>query len=458
MRKRNSFFSVLSISSLVIQFCLIIPAFAAGDEITEHTLQNGLGVLVLEKHTTPVVAVQVWYRVGSHHEWIGVRGIAHLFEHMMFRGSENYGPEEHGRLIQEVGGSANAFTTNDMTVYHQRLPSSELELALKLEAERMHLLKLDEAVLNTELEVVKEEYRMYENDPYGKVFMKLPKIFYPADHTYSWTPLGIMADLENLSVGDCHDFYDRFYTPNNAVLVVVGDVDTENVFQLAELHFGSITAKEIPPEPDLSLLPQDEIRRFKEKAGVPVPLTGVAFYIPEARHPDIIPLKVLFSILSAGRSSRLHKSLVRDKELAVQAFGVTFVNQGPGVFGCAAAHLPNISSKRIEWAILEEINRVKTEEVTDRELQKAQKRLLAGKVFQRYSVSSLAHSIGSAEVVEGDYRLFQREVEEFGKVTKADILRVANRYFTEANTTIIYIQPEKWSLLAWLYGFFKSLF
>ncbi len=458
MKKRNLLSSILAISLLAIQFCLISPAYAAQYGITEHRLQNGLKVLVLEKHTAPVVAVQVWYRVGSHHESTGVRGIAHLFEHMMFRGSENYGPEEHARLITEIGGSSNAFTTNDSTVYVQRLPSSGLELAQELEAERMHLLRLDSTVLDTEREVVKEEFRMYQNHPYGEVLLKLPKMFYPADHPYSWTPLGEMDHLEELSVEDCEDFYGRLYSPNNAVLVVVGDVETENTLRLAELYFGSIPAKEVSPEPDLSFPAQQKMRRFEERAGVPVPLTGVAFNIPEARHPDIIPLRVLYSILSEGRSSRLHRSLVQDKELAVYASGILLVMQGPGVFGCAAAHLPNISPKKVERAILAEIDRLRSEEVTDRELQKARKRLLASKIFQRYSVSSLANSIGYSEVVEGDYRLFQREVEEFGKVTKADLLRVANRYLTETNTTVVYIQPNHRSWTAWLYGFFKSLF
>lgn len=458
MKLRFFSFVTVAVSALFFQFCLAVPAGCAEYRITEHILKNGLKVLVLEKHTMPVVAVQVWYRVGSHHEWVGIRGMAHLIEHMMFRGSENYGPEEHSRLINEVGGTDNAFTSEDMTVYHERLPSKELELALKLEAERMHLLKINQEILNTELEIVKEEYRVnYENDPVGEVYMKAQKILYP-NHPYNWIALGVMSDLDSITVEDCRNFYDLFYAPNNAVLVVVGDVMAEDVIYLAEQYFGNIPPSEIPPEPDLTLPPKQEIKRFKEKLNLPVPLTAVIFYIPESRHQDIIPLQVLSDILTKGDSSRLVKSLTKDKELAVETLGLTFIFQGPGLLVCAGIHLPNISSKRIERTILEEINKLKTEEVTDQEVQKAQKQFLADKIFERYSAHSLANNIGFAEVVKGDYSLFHRELEEFRKVTKADILRVANKYFTEENATIIYFQPKKKSLLVWLYSLFKLLF
>jgi zinc protease len=426
--------------------------------IYEYTLDNGLKVLIMEKHTMPVVAVQVWYRVGSHNEWPGVRGIAHLFEHMMFRGSENYGPEEHARLINEVGGTNNAYTTEDMTVYHERLPAAELELALKLEAERMHLLKLDQNVLNTEREVVKEEYRLrVETSPIGKIFLKFRQIMYP-DHPYNWTPIGIMADLDSISVEDSREFYNSFYAPNNAVLVIVGNVDNQYALNLVEKYFGIIPVKEVYPEPDLSLPPQDQLQKLKEKSSLEIPITAVAFHIPCAEHPDIIPLQVLSYILSWGESSRLHKALVRDKELAVFAGGFPWIMQGPGTFLYAAGYLPNINSKKVERALLEEINRLKEEYVTDEELRKARKQLMAQKVFSRYSAEDLAGSIGYAEVMLGDYNLYLREVEEFAKVTREDIRRVANQYFIDSNTTILHIIPEMRNWLLYIFGIIRSIF
>jgi predicted Zn-dependent peptidase len=456
--KMKKYYRVAAAAIIVLfmQFGLSAPARAVEYGITEHTLPNGLKVLVLEKHSTPVVAVQVWYRVGSHNEWPGVRGIAHLFEHMMFRGSEHYGPEEHSRLVIETGGAPNAFTSEDETVFHERLPASELELALMLEAERMHLLVLNQEVLNTERNVVEEEYRVnLENSPIGQIYANVQKLLYP-DHPYSYGPLGVMADLERITVQDCRNFYDKFYAPNNAVLVVAGDVKTDSVLALTQRYFGSIPKKEIPPEPDLTLPPQTETHRFKEKVGLPIPVTVLAFRIPEARDPDIIPLRILSAILSSGNSSRLVSSLVRKKGIAVQAFGYPLIMEGPGYFAYGAAHFPNIAQKKVEKAVLAEIEKVKSDTVADQELEKAKKQLLADKTFQMYSAWELARSIGAAEVELGDYRLFQREIEEFGKVTKADIVRVANKYFTESNMTVLYLQPKKKNLLIWIYGIFKS--
>ena len=197
----------------------------------------------MEKHSIPVVAVQVWYDVGSHDEWSGVRGVAHLFEHMMFRGSENYGSEEHAKLINEVGGYINAWTSDDVTVYHERLPAGELELALKLEAERMHLLKLDQDILDTEREVVHEEYREQTDNPVAKFFLKFRRSLYPENHPYSETPIGVMEQLDTLSVSTCQMFYDLYYAPNNAVLTIVGDIDVENAQMLVKKYFNPIRLK-----------------------------------------------------------------------------------------------------------------------------------------------------------------------------------------------------------------------
>jgi zinc protease len=425
--------------------------------VTATLLANGLKVLVMEQHATPVVAVQVWYRVGSHDEQSGSRGVAHLFEHMMFRGSENIGPEEHARLIKEIGGSPNAGTSEDYTVYRERLPASGLDLALKLEAERMHLLKLNQDVLNTELNVVREEFRMYQNSPFGELMIRLPKLLYP-NHPYNCTPAGKLEDLNRITLAECREFYDRYYAPNNAVLVVVGDVTRPEVLRRAEQHFGGLPVKATPAEPDLSLVLAREMRRFTEKVKLPVPVTGVGFLIPGAKDADIIPLQVLASILSSGESSRLNKSLVRRQELAVGAMGYPLIHQGPGYFVFGAAHLPNVTHRRIESALWQEVERMKTAPVTDAELNKARNQLLAGKVFERYSCDNLAFSIGYAEVIEGDYRLYEREVAEFGRVTKDDVMRVANKYFARENATVVYLQPKQNNPLIWLYGLVKSIF
>lgn len=439
-----------------VTFFAAAPAYATDQTISEHTLKNGMKVLVLEKHDTPVAAVQVWYRVGSHNEWKGVRGIAHITEHMMFRGSEHYGPEQHSRLITEIGGYSNAFTSMDATAYVEKVPSSGLELAVKLEAERMHLLKLNPDIFNTELNVVKEEYRLYyENDPIGEAQMKVQKILYP-DHPYNWGPIGVMDDLNKIVIKDCQDFYNRFYAPNNAVLVVAGDVDPKNAVKLAEKYFGPIPLKSVPREPDLSLAPQTESKKFKEKMGLPVPITAIAFRIPESSHKDIVPLKVLNAIISKGKSSRLEKSIIRKKGLGVYVLDFPLFVKGPGYLVYGVAHLPTVSSKKAEQALWEEINKVKSGPISDQELKKAQNQLISEKIFEKYSAYDLAQSIGDAEVVAGDYRLFQSEVGQFEKVSRADLKRVADQYLTKENATVIIMQPKKQNLLVWLYGFISA--
>jgi zinc protease len=451
---------ILLLSTLIVLFFTGVSANQGELAVSGHVLGNGLKILVLEKHTAPVACVQVWYRAGNYREWEGVRGVTHLLEHMMFRGSENYGSNEHSRLINEVGGDSNAFTTEDVTVFHTRLPSGELELAFTLEADRMHLLKLNREMLDIEREVVKEEYRLnYENDPVGEAYMKARRILYP-NHPYSWVSVGVLEDIERITVGDCRAFYDRFYGPNNAVVVVAGDVTTENVVDMAELHFGSIPPRAVPvlDGPDLSLPSYKGFKRYREKIRLPVSATAVAFHIPASSHPDIIPLKVLANILLKGKGSRLTGALMRDKELAVETFGYIDVLQGPGLMAFVGVHYPTVSSHRVERAILEMIDTLKTEEVSQRELQKAYKQLLADRIYDGYSVEGLAHSLGFAEMVRGDHRLFATELQEFRAVTTSDILRVANRYFYEDSTTVIHFQPERINPLVWIHGIFSSLF
>ena len=420
-------------------------------DITTFELENGLQTIIMEKHSIPVVAVQVWYDVGSHDEWDGVRGVAHLFEHMMFRGSENYDSEQHAKLINEVGGNNNAFTSDDVTVYHERLPAGELELALKLEAERMHLLKLDQNILDTEREVVHEEYRQRTSNPISKLFMKFRRSLYPMNHPYSETAIGIMDQLDTLSVKSCQTFYDRYYAPNNATLVIVGDVQVGNARKLVETYFGPVRISEnLPSNPDLTIPAQTEKIVMHEKSSFDLPVTLMGYHVPGVRDPDSVPLAVLSYIISNGESSRLHKTIVRDKEMALFAGGFPFTMMGPGIFMYFAVYFPQVSDKKIESAILTIIEDIKINGVTEAELQKARKQMMAEKVFEKYSANSLAHSLGNAQVVLGDYNLFNEEIEHFNAVTAEDVNRVANKYFSENNLSIMHIAPEN-------LGFFKKL-
>lgn len=441
---------------------LIFILFIAGlnaSEPTHFMLDNGLKVIVMEKHTIPVAAVQVWYNVGSHDEWDGIRGTAHLFEHMMFRGSENYESEEHARLINEVGGYNNAFTSDDVTVYHERLPAGELELALKLEAERMHLLRLNEDILATEREVVHEEYRQRTANPIGKLFLKFRGKMYPDDHPYAVTPIGIMDQLDTISVKTCQSFYDMYYGPENATLVISGDVNLENTKVLVQKYFGAVRPLgKLQENPDLSVPNQTQKVVLNEKSSFDLPVSLMGFPVPGSAHDDITALGVLSYILSNGESSRLNKTLVREKQLALGAGGFPMTMKGPGIFIYFSIYFPQVSSAKIEKAIMDIVQDIRENGVTEAELSKARKQMMAGKVFERYSANSLASALGNAELVLGDYREFNREIERFNAVTADDVQRVANSYFSEEKMTIMHIQPENLSFLKkcmfWVAGLF----
>lgn len=438
-----------------------VEARAATTAAESFTLANGLKVIVRPKRGAAVATVQVWYRVGSWNEHVGIRGIAHLFEHMMFRGSERYGPEEHSRLIQKVGGYDNAFTSEDMTVYHETLPSQHLELPFALEADRMQSLKLDSAVLNTEREVVKEEFRQSLNNPFSMAYMEFRKRLFPG-HPYAWTPLGDMEDLDKIGVEACLDFYRTYYAPDNAVLIVSGDVTTARVRQLAETHFGKLipsrrkkqelqapkeTWKDIPAE-----------KRIELRLDLELPVVTLAYHIPPAAHEDIPALEVLTAILSDGESSRLYRKMVRESKLAVHATGMTLLQKDPGLYGVGAAFLPNQRAAKVERALREEIAKVIAEGVEERELQKAVNQTLADEIFGAYSADHLAQGLGEAELLEGDFRQFERTLERVRALTPKDIQAVAAKYLAPEREIVLLAEPKKSMWLYTILGFFKSLF
>lgn len=426
-------------------------------DIVEHTLENGLDILIVEKPTMPVVSVQVWYKVGSINETAGLKGIAHLFEHMMFRGSDNFGPQEHARLVKEAGGDCNAYTTDEVTVYHQKVPVDKLALVLRLEADRMASLKLDQKILDTERQVVMEEYRLrVDNDPIGSMLKEMREFLFP-EHPYEFGPIGRMDDIANFSVEDCRKFFESFYAPNNAVLVVAGDVQASQVIELAKSEFGSIEARPVGPEPELSLDKSRVDLGKKNQTQLPIPVTVVAIYTTGERDEDSVALKMIINSLSSGRSSRLWKMLVREKKLAEFFVGQHIQGRENGVVFFAGAHLPFLSGK-VKSAILEELEKIKTDGLKESEFVKVRNRLSSQMIFQRYYVDSLAGGIGHFEVVRGDYRLFYQMAEEIEAVTQADIIRVANKYFTKDNIRVMQFEPEEGIFLADIVGLFKSIF
>lgn len=429
---------------------MLIPATASSAEIglsipapTKTVFDNGLRVLVMEDPSTPVATVQIWYHVGSKNEVPGKRGLAHLFEHLMFRGTEKYGPGVFDDRLDAIGGVNNAFTSEDVTAYHESVPAEAIDVALELEADRMRHLKLVQATVDSEREVVKEEKRLrLDNDPLGKTFEVFRSVAYTT-HPYSWTPAGMLDDLASVTVPEAQAFYDRWYQPNNAVLVVVGDVKTADVLAKAHRHFDAIPrgaepSRAIAPEP-----PQRETRTKTLELDTQLPILIGGYHVPGLASADMAPLEVLGVILSAGESSRLYRSLVKTKKLAVFAQGATESFEDPGLFVVIAGFLPPTKPAQIERALLAEVERVAATGVTARELEKARNQLLAGHVFGLGTVEGKGMSLGSAETLEGDYRKFLDETTKYEHVTVAQVQDVARRYLVKKNLTTITLLPKE---------------
>ncbi|HET6151250.1 MAG TPA: pitrilysin family protein, partial [Polyangia bacterium] len=384
---------------------------------------------------------QVFYHVGSKDEHVGIRGVAHMFEHMMFKGTEHVPPEEHARLLKEVGGQVNAFTTEDLTAYHDTVPPSYVGFAMQLEAERMRSLKLFPSIIDSERRVVEEEKRLrIDNNPIGKAIERFRALAF-TKHPYNWTAIGTIEDLERVTPADCQKFYDTYYQPNNATLIVVGDALESDVRALAEKHFGPIARGADPPRQYVGEPPQTTPRNETMTIEVQVPVVVGGYHMPRAADPDTAPLEVLAAILSGGESSRLHQRLVRKDHLAIAAGGVTESMEHPGLFIVYAAHLPDRDQARVKDALLDEVRRVRAEPVTSVELDKAKNQLAAGFIFGLQTVDGVAQQLGQYQYVHGDWHEFLKGASRYLEVTATDVRRVAEKYLVDSNLTFIALQP-----------------
>jgi len=410
-------------------------------DVKSWTLANGLQVLFLADHKAPIATVQVFYHVGSKNEHVGIRGVAHMFEHMMFKGSTHVPPEEHARLLKEVGGQVNAFTTEDLTGYHDTVPPSYVGFALQLEAERMRNLKLFASTVDSERKVVEEEKRLrVDNDPVGKAIEKFRALAY-TKHPYNWTAIGTIEDLEKVTPADCQRFYDTFYQPNNATLIVVGDVDEQAVRKQIDQYFGPLPRAAEPPRDHPAEPPQTETRAATLKIEVQIPIVVGGYHIPRAADPDLPALEVLAAILSSGDSSRLPQRLVRHDHLAIAAGGVTESMEDPGLFIVYAASLPTKDQSQVWTALAQEIARVRDAPVEPAELEKAKNQLAAAFVFGLETVDGIATRLGEAQYVEGDWHRFIEGATRYLAVTAADVQRVAKKYLIDTNLTRVTLVP-----------------
>jgi zinc protease len=408
------------------------------------TLPNGLRLVLHEDHSTPIVNVQVWYHVGSKDERPGRTGFAHLFEHLMFKGSKNVQPEQHASLISGFGGQANAYTTEDVTVFWQTVPSQFLPTVLWLEADRMASLRIDGETFNREREVVKEERRMrVENQPYGRMSEIVSGHAFSV-HPYKHPTIGTMADLEAATLDEVREFYRTYYVPDNATVAIAGDIDSAQAVELATKYFGRLpkppraVPRDIPAEP-----PVKAPRRATVVENWPLPVVVVAHRGAADGHPDAYPLQVASKILSDGQNARIYRRLVYDTGIALAAAGVANLLEDPGLFYAYAVVQPGHTVAEAERALVQELDRLRAEPVPDRELDRAKKQFTRDYVFGRETIQQKASVLAHASVLHrGDVGSADAEYDIFQGVTAADIQRVARAYFAPETRLVITVVPK----------------
>lgn len=424
-------------------FIALTPTPAQAGAVQTHTLRNGLKVFLVEEHKAPVVTVQIWYRVGSRNEVTGRTGLAHLTEHMMFKGTKKFGKGEFSRIIAKNGGTENAFTGKDYTAYFENLSSDQIDLALELESDRMVNLLLDPEEFALEREVVKEERRLRtDDDPQSLVVEQLYATAFQV-HPYHSPVIGWMSDLNHLKARDVVEFYRRHYSPANAVLVIVGDINPKKLLSKIKKTFGRIP-KTLPPEALKTIEPgQTGERRFIVNKEARLPMFLAGFRVPNFSHPDNYPLTVLSNILGTGKSSRLYNKLVYENRIALDVGGdYSHLSADPELFYVYGIPLPGKTPKEIEQAMFREIERFKTEPVSDRELKKAKNQIQAAFIMGQDSNFYRAMKIGMAETIGAGYDFQQAYVDHIQMVTAEDILRVAKTYLNKESRTIGVLIPR----------------
>ncbi len=413
--------------------------------ITTHELPNGLKLVLAEDHSRPVINLQVWYHVGSKDERQGRTGFAHLFEHMMFRGSKNVGPEEHMRLVSQAGGQVNAYTSFDQTVYWESFPSNYLERMLWLEADRMSSLAITDATFQKEREVVKEERRLrYENPPYGMLFERVLNALYQ-QYPYKHQPIGSMEDLNNATTADVQEFFNTYYVPNNATVVIVGDFDSKNAIASAAKYFGPIPRSKKPvPRVTATEPQQNELREVNaEIANAPLPVVVKAYHMPPLGHPDSYALDLASQILSAGQSSRLYKKLVYEDQSALAAQGQSQLLEGPSFFFAYGIINQGRDIKTVAEGLEAALDRMRNEPVSAEELAKAKQQVTSHYIIGRQRMQQKANALGELAVLLGDPQLYNTELDKYRRVTAADIQRVCAKYLVPSNETRVWITAAK---------------
>ena len=431
------------LATILLSLFMTTTGFAQDLKVIEKVLPNGLKVLLKEEHKAPVVTFQIWYKVGSRNERLGKTGLSHMLEHMMFKGTKKYGPKTFSQTIQRNGGNDNAFTSKNYTAYFENFAADRIAISLELESDRMRNLLLDPKEFLSERDVVKEERRMrYEDDPVNTMVEQMTSVAFSA-HPYQWPVIGWMADLNSMTRDDLYKHYRTYYAPNNATIVVAGDFDAATLFPQIEKFFGAIPLG--PATPKVGAVEPMHLgeRRVIVKREAELPAVFAGYNVPTLQHADSSALEVLQGVLSSGKSSRLYRSLVYEKQLALYAGGdYDNVSADPNLFYVYAGVMPGKTSEEAEKALYLEIDRLKKEPVPDEELQKAKNQIEASFIMGQDSIFNQAMLLGQFETV-ANWKLLEKYVDTIRAVNKEDVMRVAKKYFNEDNRTVGILVPLK---------------
>ena len=432
---------------VVLIACLGIWINASAIEfpIKSFTLPNGLKVIVCEKNTSPMVQMEVWYRVGSKDEWDGVRGMAHMFEHMMFRGSEKFNGEGDVYIheMEKLGAQINAYTTFDRTVYWQELPKENIEKVFAMEADRMENLILDQKVLDTEREVVGEELRLGENNWYNRLSSEKYKHLYPAGHPYQVDVIGYLEEITKFTTKQCQDFYDKYYSPNNAYLVIVGDVKVEQIFEYASKYFGPIK-KQLPlnakkTEPDLfTFTPTVE----DMQVDYPVQIYSYVIPAPAVGTPDYYKFNLLRDLLFSNPNSILNNSIVENGSLA---YAIQPASDDSRLYSNMASFdvimQAQMGNAKVKKMISKEIYDIINEGIEQELIDNYVKNLEASQLFQNFSNQAIADKLGFAEYYFMDYKKYNQTIETYKTIKAEDLTDICKKYFNPENIKVINIKP-----------------
>lgn len=438
--KRNAFYSMLLGTSLLFAGPKHANATIA---FTEYTLPNGLHVILQEDHSTPIVAVSVMYHVGSKNEDPERTGFAHFFEHLLFEGSDNIKRGEYMKFIQSAGGQLNANTTQDRTFYYEVLPSNQLELALWMEAERMAHAKIDTVGVETQRKVVKEEKKQrYDNTPYGQLINVIFENAYNK-YPYRWSPIGKEQYIDKATLEEFMTFYRTFYVPNNAVLVIAGDINVASAKELINKYYAEIPkGTKAIPRPTEAEPAQTVEKRVNFYDNIQLPAVILGYHIPKQGTDDFYALQLLTQLLSQGKSSRFEKEVVDKQQKAIQAAAFDLGNEDPGLAIMLGIANMGVTPEDLEKAMLAEIEKVKKNGITADEYTKLQNQAENSFIEQNQKDIGVATNLATYYTFNGDANLINTELERYKKVTREDIKRVANKYLTKENRLVVYYLPK----------------